>query len=82
MEIQNFEQLIEFIETNNLSIDNISKLVKECIGVHIVFYTDKNELMNDLKDFWQHWKHTTERPIFLDAETPFDVKKFLNKRIK
>jgi hypothetical protein len=82
MEIQNFDELIEFIETNDLSIENISKLVKECIGVHIVFYTDKTELKNDLKTFWQQYKNTTERPIFLDAETPFDLKKFWNKRLK
>ena len=82
MEIQNFDELIEFIETNDLSIENISKLVKECIDVHIVFYTDKTELKNDLKAFWQQYKNTTERPIFLDAETPFDLKKFWNKRLK
>lgn len=82
MEIQNFDELIEFIETNDLSIENISKLVKECIDVHIVFYTDKTELKNDLKTFWEQYKNTTERPIFLDAETPFDLKKFWSKRVK
>ena len=82
MEIQNFDELIEFIETNDLSIENISKLVKECIDVHIVFYTDKTELKNDLKTFWQQYKNTTERPIFLDAETPFNLKKFWSKRVK
>jgi hypothetical protein len=82
MEIQNFDELIEFIETNDLSIENISKLVKECIGVYIVFYSNKDELIKDLIVFWDEYKDTTERPIFLDAEHPFDVKKFWKKRIK
>jgi len=82
MEITSFEELIDFIQQNELSIENISKLVKESIGLHIVFYSNKDELIKDLIVFWDEYKDTTERPIFLDAEHPFDVKKFWEKRIK
>ena len=47
MEITSFEELIDFIQQNELSIENISKLVKESIGLHIVFYSNKNELINN-----------------------------------
>jgi hypothetical protein len=80
--IETFEDLIEFIEINNLSIDQISKLTKETIDLHIMFYSDKNELMTDLKDYWKQWSHTTERPLFLGADHPFDMKKFWTSRIK
>jgi hypothetical protein len=82
MEIENFDDLIEFIETNDLSIDQISNLTKETIDLHIMFYNDRSELMTDLKDYWASWNHTTERPLFLGADYPFDIKKFWNSRIK
>jgi hypothetical protein len=82
MEIENFEDLIEFIENNDLSIEQIAKLTKETIDLHIMFYSDKNELMTDLKAYWKQWNHTTERPLFLGADYPFDFKKFWNSRMK
>ncbi len=80
--IETFEQLMEFIEANNLSIDQIAKLTKETIDLHIMFYSDKNELKADLKTYWEQWNHTTERPLFLGADFPFDIKKFWTARIK
>jgi hypothetical protein len=82
MEIETFDQLVEFIEMNNLSIDQISKLTKKTIDLHILFYNDKDEVIRDLKAYWIDWNHTTERPLFLGANYPFDFKKFWNSRIK
>tara|TARA_R110000782_G_scaffold268929_1_gene366098 strand:+ start:207 stop:455 length:249 start_codon:yes stop_codon:yes gene_type:complete len=82
MEIETFEELIEFIETNDLSIDQIAKLTKETIDLYIMFYNDKDEVIRDLKEYWIDWNHTTERPLFLGANYPFDIKQFWNDRIK
>ena len=82
MDIQTFEELLEFIKTNDVSIKDIAKLVKETIDLRVMFYNNKAELIQDLEFYWQEWKHTTERPLFLDAEMPFEIKDFWNKRIK
>ena len=82
MEIETFENLIEFIKNNDISINEISKLMKETIDLHILFYNDKDELIRDLEAYWEQWKHTIERPVFLGADFPFDIKKFWNSRIK
>jgi hypothetical protein len=80
--IETFEQLILFIENNDLSISEISKLCKATIDLHIVFYSDKAEILKDLKTYWAKYEHEKERPIFLDSEIPFDLKKFWNNRVK
>jgi hypothetical protein len=80
--IETFEQLMEFIENNDLSIDQISKLTKETIDLHILFYNDKDEVIRDLKEYWASWNHTTERPLFLGANYPFNMRNFWNSRIK
>ena len=81
-DIENFEQLISFIENNDLSIGEISKLCKETIDLYILFYTDKNDVLNDLKKYWVKYEHKKERPIFLNATVPFDIKQFWTDRIK
>jgi hypothetical protein len=82
MEIETFEDLIEFIENNDLSVDQIAKLTKETIDLYILYYSDKDEVIRDLKAYWLRWSHTTERPLFLGADFPFDIKKFWSARIK
>lgn len=82
MEIETFEDLIQFIKTNDISFSEISKLTKESIDLHILFYDNKQELVEDLELYWQQWNHTTERPVFLGADYPFDIKKFWNNRLK
>jgi hypothetical protein len=82
MNIETFEDLLEFIKTNDVSINDISKLVKETIDLCVMFYNDKTELIQDLELYWQQWGHTTERPLFLDAKLPFEMKDFWTKRIK
>jgi predicted transcriptional regulator len=80
--IETFEQLISFIENNNISISEISKLCKETIDLYIVFYSDKAEVLKDLKQYWIEYGHLKERPIFLNATVPFDIKQFWNDRLK
>lgn len=82
MEIETFEDLIKFIKNNDISIDEIAKLTKETIDLHIMYYNDKNEVIGDLEIYWLQWSHTIERPLFLGANFPFDMNEFWNKRIK
>nr|WP_315180435.1 hypothetical protein [uncultured Flavobacterium sp.] len=82
MNIETFEDLLEFIKTNDVSINDISKLVKETIDLRVMFYDDKVELINDLELYWRQWNHTSERPLFLDSEIPFKINEFLKKRLK
>jgi hypothetical protein len=63
--IETFEQLMEFIEMNDVSITQIAKLTKETIDLYILYYSDKDEVIRDLKAYWLQWSHTTERPLFL-----------------
>jgi hypothetical protein len=47
-----------------------------------MYYNDKDEVIRDLEAYWLQWSHTIERPLFLGADFPFDMKKFWNSRIK
>ena len=80
--IQNFEELIDFIENNDISIREISRLCKATIDLYIVCYSDKTEVVKDLKTFWIEWGDKAERPVFLNATVPFDIKQFWNDRFK
>jgi len=80
--IETFQDLINFIETTDISITEIAKLCKETIDLYIVFYTDKEEVLKDLKQYWVKYEHEQERPIFLNATLPFDIKQFWNDRVK
>jgi hypothetical protein len=65
--IRSFDDLIEFIENEEASPKEIEEIVRQTIGVIILFddYYDKSYLINRLKDFWHKFKHSQERPIFL-----------------
>jgi hypothetical protein len=81
VDITSFEELIEYIETNDsITVSDINKLVKETIGVRIVFYSlfdtiEKDKLVQDLKEFWNKWKDAKDRPLFLvQKESEFSIK--------
>jgi hypothetical protein len=81
VDITSFEELIEYIETNDsITVSDINKLVKETLGVRLVFYRlfdtiEKDKLVQDLKDFWNRWKDEKERPLFLtQKELEFSIK--------
>jgi hypothetical protein len=81
VDITSFEELIEYIETNDsITVSDINKLVKETIGVRLVFYSlfdtiEKDKLVQDLKEFWNRWKDAKERPLFLtQKELEFSIK--------
>ena len=58
MNIETFEDLIEFLKANDVSICGISKLIKETIDLRVMFYDDKVELINDLENLGLHQNKT------------------------
>lgn len=68
MNISNFSELLSFIENTNISIQDIAILLKETIDLHIIEYKNKDELINDLKTFWNKYGESKELPLFMINE--------------
>ena len=68
MNISNFSELLSFIENTNIPIQDIAMLLKETIDLHIIEYKNKDELINDLKTFWNKYGESKELPLFMINE--------------
>ena len=68
MNISNFSELLSFIENTNIPIQDIAMLLKETIDLHIIEYKNKDELISDLKMFWDKYGESQELPIFMINE--------------
>jgi hypothetical protein len=80
MKIRTFDELIDFIENNNISIEDCNKIIFASVGCIIVNSTTKDEVLFYLKQFCKEYAHKPrgERPLFLDLEDPLEEKKFWN----
>ena len=71
--ITSFDELIEFIKTQNAPMKDIFKIVSETVGVKVFFtsHDDKELLITDLNHYWNAYKNRPihNRPIML---TPFN----------
>ena len=63
--ISSFNDLIDFLETNEVSFEEVERIVSKTIGVY-VWVEDKTKLIQDLKEYWKEYKNKplSERPIF------------------
>ena len=68
MNISNFSELLSFIENTNIPIQDIAMLLKETIDLHIIEYKNKDELISDLKMFWDKYGESKELPLFMINE--------------
>ena len=71
VEIRTFDELIEFLENNELSERKINEILMTTI--HSLYTGDtanKKEMILALKEFWNDWSDKPERPIFIDLEVP------------
>ena len=69
-EINTFDEMIEFIENNDLTQKHIEQLVGACLKVLFVNVPkDKQKVIQVLKDYWSEWKDRPKncRPIFINA---------------
>lgn len=77
-EIQTFEQLVNFIEQNDLTAQALNKLVSDSVGVWLpVGGKTKGEILRMLKNYWEQYKNTPigERPPFAED---FSIENCLN----
>tara|TARA_B110000902_G_C13905184_1_gene435998 strand:+ start:275 stop:496 length:222 start_codon:yes stop_codon:yes gene_type:complete len=67
--INNIEELIIFIENNDLSLKAYSLVVERTLNV-LVFSETKNDLINDLKKYSYEIENTENRCLFLGLVDP------------
>jgi hypothetical protein len=67
--INSFDELLIFFRNENTTIAQIQEVCN--MGLIIFFvqeHTDKEALINIIIDYWEKWKHTKERPLFIDRD--------------
>jgi hypothetical protein len=67
--INSFDELLVFFRKEDTTIEQIQDVCNK--GLIIFFiqeHTDKEALINIIIDYWEKWKHTKERPLFIDRE--------------
>ena len=69
IQINNFDELIDFIENHDLTHKQISELVNVTLKTILINdYETKTEIVDALKNFWKQYGHTKERPVFIDLD--------------
>lgn len=63
-----FEELVEFLKSNDLTVKQTIQIIAEGLKVHFYFgnYKTKEELIDALETFWDKWGDQREKPIFGD----------------
>lgn len=67
--INNVEELIELGLNNTLSVEQYVLIIQSCkpfLGIFLNEYQNTIEMAKVLKEYWSEWKHTNEKPIFID----------------
>jgi hypothetical protein len=67
--INSVEELIELGLNNTLSVEQYTLIIQSCkpfLGIFLNEYQNTIEMAKVLKEFWDKWKHTNEKPIFID----------------
>ena len=64
-QISDIEQLIEYIQKNELNIDQINRLTSATIGCYLP-PLPKHELIKEIETYYNQWKETPlqDRPLF------------------
>lgn len=65
-QINDLEQLIDYIRYNDLTIDQINRLTSATIGCYLP-PLPKDELIKEIEIYYNQWKETPlqDRPLFL-----------------
>lgn len=70
IEIKTFDDLIQFLENNELSERKINEILMTTIqSLYTGNTNNKKEMINALKEFWNEWSDRPERPLFVDLAT-------------
>jgi hypothetical protein len=84
MKINNINELIDFIENHEISMEDLNKLTINTLGAMIVLSNTKDEVIQSIKKYWLNYGHKPkqERPILLDVHDPLEqevqMKKFID----
>jgi len=66
--INTFEDLIEFLKTNDLAPIEANQIINKALKCFFINELSKDEMIGALVIYWNKWKHTKERPIFIDKD--------------
>lgn len=66
--INNFNELIKYFNRPEIEFKHIQDIC--CKALCIIFLNEhtKENAIKLLIEFWEKWKHTKEKPIFIDVE--------------
>jgi hypothetical protein len=66
--ITSFEDMLEFINGNELTEPQINAILISAIGIITIYPFPKQRLIDRLRNFWNEWGMLTDRPLFLETE--------------
>ena len=67
--INSFEDLIEFIENHKVSKKDIENLVSETMKIYFIKeYESREEMISDLKDFYLQYGDYEMMPLFINCD--------------
>ncbi len=64
-EISTVEELIHFLETENLNSNEICKILNKALLVFPDSSKPKNEIIQDFEQYWNKYEGVKERPLFI-----------------
>jgi len=73
VKIETFDELIEFLESNDLTFKEANDVINHALKCFFIYERPKDEMIEELIVHWNEWKHTRERPIFIDID-PLDTR--------
>jgi hypothetical protein len=65
IQIQTFDELIEFLKTNELTPEETKDIVRQSLKCFIIGHATKDEMIEALIIHWNKWKHVKEKPLFI-----------------
>jgi hypothetical protein len=76
MEINNYQQLLDFIKRDDVTAKQASEVVCKALNVLIIFEITKEELIKCTENYITQWSmYEGERPLFLEQKgTDFNIK--------
>jgi hypothetical protein len=76
MEINNYQQLLDFIKRDDVTATQGAEVVSKALNVLIIFEITKEELIKCTENYITQWSiYEGERPIFLEQKgTDFNIK--------
>jgi hypothetical protein len=71
MEINNFNELLTFLERKEVTSQHINEILIKSIGVYCYVEDEKDEIIMQLQEYWTNFGNLSirERPIFLNQKS-------------